>query len=205
MSHAFRALPRRVVLAGGLALPFLGKAAWAAPRSLTFAVFRNGAKIGEHRVSFTSDGDALTATTDAVMTVKLGPVPVFRYHHHAVERRNGASFVSLVTSTDSNGKKEAVTAEKTAGGIVIQCPAGRITAPATANPMTHWNPAIFSGTPLFNPQTGKLVKVRVTKAGPGHWAIRGEAEIDDYYDGDGAWSGLKGKLDDGSSVEYRRV
>jgi len=36
-------------------------------------------------------------------------------------------------------------------------------------------------------------------------AIRGEAEIDDFYDEAGAWQSLTGKLDDGSKVEYRRV
>jgi hypothetical protein len=199
------ALPRRAVLAGGLVLPFLGTAALAAPRALTFAVFRNGTKIGEHHVSFSGDENSLTATTDATMTVKIGPVPVFKYKHHAVEKRVDGAFASLVTATDSNGKGERVSAEKAGGAIRISCPSGTIVAPVAANPITHWNSQIFSGAPLFNPQNGKLLKVTTRKIEPGHWAIRGETEIDDYYDASGAWLSLKGKLDDGSQVEYRRI
>jgi len=199
------AVSRRAVLAGGLILPLAPRLAMAAPKSLTFAVFRNGSKIGEHHVAFSGEGAALTATTEAVMTVKIGPVPVFRYHHHALERRNDGVFASLETATTTNGKEERVVAERTAGGIRVDCPSGKTMLTADTNPMNHWNEKIFSGAPLFNPQTGKILKVRVTRVAPNHVAIRGEAEIDDFYDEAGAWQSLTGKLDDGSKVEYRRV
>ena len=204
MPPTSHALPRRAILVGGLMLPLMPRLALAAPRALTFAVFRNNAQIGEHHVSFSGDDSALVATTEAVMTVKLGPVPVFKYRHNAVERRSDGGFVSLETRTNSNGKAEKVVAEKAGGVIRISCPSGQVTAPAVANPMTHWNPKIFAG-PLFNPQNGKMLKISATKAGPGRVMIRGEAEIDDLYDDAGNWSGLKGKLDDGSTVEYKRI
>ena len=95
-------------------------------------------------------------------------------------------------------------AERTGGGIRVDCPSGKTTLSADTNPMNHWNQQIFAG-PLFNPQTGKLMKVRTARVAPGHWTIRGEAEIDDFYDESGAWQSLTGKLDDGSKVEYRRI
>lgn len=198
-------LSRRAILAGGLVLPLVPGLVRAAPRNLTFAVYRNGAKIGEHYINFTGDGPTLTATTDAVMTVKIGPVPVYKYHHHAVEHRTDGAFASLETSTNSNGKAEHVEAERTGAGVRIDCSYGKATLAADANPMTHWNPQVFGGPPLFNPQTGKILKVRTAKLTPGHVTIRGEAEIDDFYDEAGAWQSLTGKLDDGSHMEYRRV
>jgi hypothetical protein len=202
MPRTIPALPRRTILAAGLILPLAPVLAQAAPRSLNFAVFRNGTRIGEHRVSFSGDGDSLTATADATLTVKLGPVPVFRYRHHAVEKRAGGEFVSLVTSTDSNGKGEKVEAEKDGAVVRISGSGGEVTAPGAANPFTHWNPAVFTG-PLFNPQTGKLLKARATRISAGHWQLRGDTEIDDWYDDTGAWLALKGKLDD--TIEYRRI
>ncbi|HZZ30413.1 MAG TPA: DUF6134 family protein [Phenylobacterium sp.] len=199
------ALSRRLILAGGLILPLAPGLVLAASRNLTFAVFRNGSKIGEHQVSFAGDGPALTATTDALMTVKLGPVPVFKYHHHAVETRADGVFASLETSTSSNGKAERVEAERTGAGVHVDCTYGKALLAADANPLTHWNPQIFGGPPLFNPQTGKILKVRTAKVTANHVTIRGEAEIDDFYDDAGAWQSLTGKLDDGSHVEYRRV
>lgn len=198
-------LDRRAVLACGLILPLAPSLVRAASRTLTFAVFRNGTKIGEHHVVFSGEGGALTAVTDATMTVKIGPVPVFKYHHHALEKRNDGVFASLETSTVTNGKDERVAAERTGGGIRVDCTYGKTTLSPDANPMTHWNPQIFGGPPLFNPQTGKILKVRTVKVAPNHVTIRGEAEIDDFYDDGGAWQALTGKLDDGSKVEYRRV
>ena len=91
------------------------------------------------------------------------------------------------------------------GGVIrIDGTSGKLTAPPGSNPITHWNPAIFPG-PMFDPQNGKMMKVKTTKAGAGHWQIRGQTEIDDYYDDAGNWQALKGKLDDGSMVEYRRL
>jgi hypothetical protein len=201
-----RTLPsRRGILAAGLILPLAPGLVRAAPRNLTFAVFRNGTKIGEHHVSFSGEGATLVATTDATMTVKIGPVPVFKYHHRALEKRNEGQFASLETSTVTNGKNEHVTAERTGGGVRVDCTYGRTTLSPESNPMTHWNPQIFGGPPLFNPQTGKILNVRTAKVTPGHVTIRGEAEIDDFYDEAGAWQALTGKLDDGSKVEYHRV
>lgn len=200
------ALSRRAILAGGLILPFAPRLVLAAPPSLTFAVFRNGSKIGEHHVAFAGDGDAFTATTDAVMTVKLGPVPVFRYHHHAIEHRRDGAFAAMETITTTNGKQERVVCERTGGGIRMDCSYGKTTLRADTQPLNHWDQRIFVGAPpVFNPQTGKVMKVRTAKAGPGHFTIRGETEIDDFYDDGGAWRSLTGKLDDASKVEYRRI
>ena len=198
-------MPRRAFLAGGLILPLMPRLALAAPKNLSFAVFRNGSHIGEHHVNFAGDEASLTATTDATMLVKIGPVPVFRYHHHAVEKHAGGVFASMETTTTTNGKEEHVICERSTGGVHMDCTYGKTVLSADTNPMNHWNEQIFSGGPLFNPQTGKILKVRVAKVAPNHVTIRGETEIDDFYDEAGAWQSLTGKLDDGSKVEYRRV
>jgi hypothetical protein len=197
-------LTRRAILAGGLILPLAPGLAMAAPRALTFAVFRNGAHIGEQHMSFAGDGASVTATTDVAMLVKIGPVPVFRYHHQAVEKRSNGAFASLETSTVTNGKNEHVVAEKTGAGISVECPSGKTMLAADANPMTHWNPQIFSG-PLFHPQTGKMLKVKTARLAPGHVTIRGEVDMDDFYDDAGTWLSAKAKADDGSAIEYRRI
>ena len=197
-------LTRRAALAGGLILPLAPGLAMAAPKALNFAVFRNGAHIGEQHMSFAGDGGNIAVTTDVVMLVKVGPVPLFKYRHQAVEKRVGGAFASLETSTVTNGKNEHVVAEKTAAGISVQCPSGKAMLAADANPMTHWNPQIFSG-PLFNPQTGKMLKVKATRVTPGHVTVRGEVDMDDFYDDAGTWLAAKAKGDDGSAIEYRRI
>ncbi|MFT4936636.1 MAG: hypothetical protein ACI9LT_003355 [Pseudoalteromonas distincta] len=214
-----RTLSRRGLLAGGLGALAAPAAFAAAPANgrLAFAVYRGKDKVGEHVMRFASAGGGLSVSTEVEMLVKLGPVPIFRYAHTATERWRGDSFASLTTRTETNGKVEQVRAEATAGGVAIEGPGGRLTAPASAAPLTHWNTAAFD-RPLFNPQLGKLMRIRAARAGQDsvqlangqsisatRWTLRGEAEIDNWYDSAGAWAGLRGKLEDGSTMIYRRL
>ena len=214
------ALPRRAFLVGGLALAGLpGLALAAAPRSgrLVFQVSRNGAVVGEHRMTFDGSSASPTVTTEVEMTVKLGPVPVFRYRHTAKERWSGGRFASLETRTDANGRARTVVARRTDAGVLIEAGRDRIAAPADAAPLTHWNTSAFAD-PLFNPQEGKLLRINARRIGTEkfpradgaqvsamRWSLRGEAEIDNWYDASGVWTGLRGKLPDGSTMEYRRL
>ncbi|MBI1199755.1 MAG: hypothetical protein GC203_18000 [Phenylobacterium sp.] len=197
-------MARRELIAGAAGLVMAPGAALAAPNRLAFQVFRNGTRVGDHQITFTGDDAARTVTTDVTMVVKLGPVPVFKYRHKAVERWAGGKWASVETSTNSNGKMQTVSAQAMGGYVQIDGPAGSIRGPADAVPLSHWNQASF-GHPLFNQQEGKMLKVRCSQVAAGHWAIRGETEIDDFYDAKGDWMALKGKLDDGSTMEYRRV
>ena len=198
-------IARRSLLAVGLAL--IAAPAWPAEpagRRLGFAVFRNGAHVGEHHMAFAGDAAAPVATTEVEMAVKLGPIVAYRYRHHAVERWTGGRFSSLETTTDANGRAQRVSARRGASGVAIETGKNRLVGPSDASPLTHWNPVAFAG-PLFNPQEGKMLKVAATRTSARQWSVRGEAEIDDFYDAEGVWSGLKGRLKDGSTMEYRRL
>ena len=191
----------------------------AAPtsRRLVFAVFRNGARIGEHRMSIVHQADGVSASSDVLLVVKVGPVPVYRYAHRAVEQWRAGRFTSLETSTNGGGKIQRVSARRTDAGVVIETAKGQTTAPAGAAPLTHWNAAVLDG-PLFNPQDGKIVRVTARRSGreavkladgrsieSTRWSLRGDTQIDNWYDEADTWAALRGKLPDGSMMEYRRL
>lgn len=191
----------------------------AAPtsRRLAFAVFRNDARIGEHRMSIVRQADGVSASSDVSMVVRVGPVPVYRYTHRAVEQWRAGRFVSLETSTNGGGKIQRVSARRTDAGVMIETGKGRVTAPAGAAPLTHWNAAVLGG-PLFNPQDGKILAITARRAGreavkladgrsieSTRWSLRGETQIDNWYDEAETWAALRGKLPDGSTMEYRRL
>ena len=195
---------RRELILGGLGLALTPGAALAVPGRLAFQVFRNGTKVGEHLIVFTGDDKARTVTTNVAMTVKVGPVPVYKYKHSAVEKWADGKWLSVDATTDGNGKVTKASARAMPGFVQITGPTGASRGPADALPFSHWNQASF-GKPLFNQQEGKMLKVRCTQVAPGHWSVRGEAEIDDFYDASGNWTALRGKLEDGSKMEYKRI
>ena len=195
---------RRELILGGVGLALAPGAALAVPSRLAFQVYRNGAKVGEHIMTFTGDDTARTISTNVAMTVKVGPVPVYKYKHTATEKWVAGKWASIDTTTNGNGKLTKASARAMGSYVQITGPDGSQRAPADAVPLSHWNQANFS-KPLFNQQEGKLLKVRCTQVAPGHWSIRGETEIDNFYDASGNWLALKGKLEDGSKLEYKRV
>ena len=212
------AVSRRALMAMGVVLlaPAEGLAA-PTSRRLVFAVFRNGARIGEHRMTIVGQADGVTASSDVSLVVKVGPVPVYRYTHRAVEQWRAGRFASLETSTNGGGKIQRVSARRTAAGVMIETGKGQVTAPAGAAPLTHWNVAVLDG-PLFNPQDGKMLAITARRSGreavkladgrsieSTRWSLRGDTQIDNWYDEADTWAALRGKLPDGSMMEYRRL
>lgn len=187
------------------------------PPSLVFAAYRNGRRIGEHRLAFETAGQDVTVRVRAEMAVKVGPVTVFRYLHEVVEAWRGGRFESLDSRTNSSGKREAVNARRTGSGVLIRVGEARTLAPEGTIPLTHWNTQVRRA-PLFNPQTGQVLKLSVRPRGTETLvlsdgrAVRaervsftGDAQIDNWYDEAGVWTALRGRLDDGSTMEYRRL
>lgn len=218
-------MTRRMLAAGPLALAagvgtaVEGAEALSAPPGgrIRFDVRRNGQAIGRELVQFHQNADALVVRIEVEMVVKLGPVTLFNYRHESTERWQGARFDSLESHTVSNGAHEQVQARRTDAGVAINATKRQLTAPATASPLTHWNPAVFAG-PLFNPQTGALLKLNVARGAESglelvggrkiaakRISVTGDVEITDWYDQIGVWAALKAKARDGSIIEFRRA
>ena len=211
---------RRTLLGVALAaapLRLLAQALPAGRAPIAFEVWRNGQKIGAHSVSFQGDEQDFVVAIDAHMLVKIGFIPVFRYHHQGRETWRGGQFQRLETQTTTNGHVEPLTAQRTAAGVSISGGKVRaLTAPAGAHPLTHWNAAVLDG-PLFNPQTGALVHDQVARTPDAsvkladgrsvqatRYTLTGQADIVDWYDAGGCWTALRGKAPDGSYIDYRR-
>ena len=206
---------RRAVLAAAVLFASGARASPTLDSRLRFAVFRNGAHVGEHNVAFSNAEGGLKATSAVAMTFRLGPIPIYRYEHHAVEHWRDGRFERLETTTLSNGKSERVTAVHGDQGLRIETAEGVVPAPDAAAPLTHWN-AEAMRTPLFNPQTGKMLRVSCVRhsgdrlpapfsGAATRWTVSGDAQIEDWYDEDGVWSALRGRLPDQSILEYRRT
>ncbi|MGH6957410.1 MAG: DUF6134 family protein, partial [Caulobacteraceae bacterium] len=104
----------------GVAAPALARADVRQPPALAFAALRNGQRIGEQSMSFDYRGQDLTVVTSVEMAVKLGPIVLYRYRHHAIERWSGGHFSDIETQTDQDGRKVRVSARRVSSGVAIR-------------------------------------------------------------------------------------
>jgi hypothetical protein len=184
---------------------------------LAFAAWRNGRKIGEHRLSFVQAGEDLTVRTEVALSVGLGPITVYRYAHHATEHWRAGRFMGLESRTDATDNSIRVVVTRSDRGLAVDSSkAGKLVLSADAAPLTHWNMPMIR-PPLFNPQDGKPAKLSASRreetftpaGGKPQRATRivlaGEMGVDDWYDASGQWIALRAKAKDGSVIDYRRT
>jgi hypothetical protein len=214
------ALTRRTLLAGGLALIPTANA-WAqasAPstRRIAFDVWRNGQMIGAHTVDIDGDEADLKVRTSVDLLVRFGPIPVLHYNFQSHEIWRDGKFSALTSDAQTNGRRDQVRATVNGSGVTIQTARGHThTAPADALPLSHWNQHALRN-PLFNPQTGAMLREHIARQDgetlrlPDGRSVQttkitlvGDTEIIDWYDATGAWVALRGRLKDGSYLDYR--
>ena len=221
-------LDRRTLITGAftaaslsaISAPRLALAAPPANANLHFNVLRNNKPFGQYSVAFRTEGDALTVTTDVAMMMRISGLTVFDYNHHCEEVWRNGRFMQM-TSRSARDREaslaETVSAVRTNFDIRITTKKGVLSAPPAANPYTHWNQAVLTG-PLFNPQDGLILDLAAQPLGrdgvslangsrliASHWAMRGSQTVDEWYDDQGVWAGLKALFPDKSVIEYRRA
>jgi hypothetical protein len=211
-------IARRAVLAGVASLVATRRAVAALPvpegNHLAFEIVREGSVIGSHTMMFQPAGDRLTVEIAADIVVSFGPIVLFRYRHRAIERWENGRVMSLEAETNDDGTKDRARIWRDGERLIVEGSAGpRYIAPPAASPATHWNRAMLDG-PLINTQDGKLLRPTVKPLGvtnelPGcpraasGFALRGDADLDTWYDTAPRWVGLLFKGRDGTDIRYR--
>jgi hypothetical protein len=214
---------RRTLITGALSAAALPRVASARPLPSTnvhFNIFRNGKPFGQYNVAFASSGDFLTVTSDAAMSMQVAGLTVFDYRHHCEEVWRGGQFMQLQSRTVRDrqaDQAQTVNATRANFDIHMTTNKGPLSAPLSANPLTHWNMAVLGG-PVFNPQDGLMLDLTArpvgrsavglangTQLNASHWTLRGSQTLDEWYDDSGVWAGLRALFPDQSVIEYRRT
>lgn len=214
-------LDRRKLITGALgaaALPGLALASAPASGKLNFAITRQGKPFGQYVMTFVRNGDSLKITTDAAMAYRFAGITTFDYHHHCEEIWVRGQFIELHSRSIRDGHvTDTISAIRSDNQVIVNTAAGRLAIPGPASPLTHWNNTVLTG-PLFNPQDGVPLQLtgrnvgrdQFPTAGGGkitadHWMLRGDQQIDEWYDDAGVWAGLRAVFPDKSIVEYHRI
>lgn len=197
------ALPRRAVLAGGLAgglVAALPRRALAAGGERRFEVLRDGDPIGEQVTSVARDGEALEVSVRVRILVKVLGIGAYRYELDRRERWEGGALVSLDGETNDDGERQVARVRREGGRLVSSGSwSGEI--PEGAATTTYWTPEFLERGTWISTQTGRPLAVSVAQAGsaeiPGpdgpltarRWQVSGDIDLALFYDDRGEWMG----------------
>jgi Protein of unknown function (DUF2878)/Family of unknown function (DUF6134) len=193
----------------------------ASAREWNFDVFLDQKRIGEHRFVLREGGTQRELTSDATFNVKFLFFDAYRYRHEAREIWEGDCVERLEASTDDNGERLAVTAQREAASFVVTTDKGvnALDAPQSCvQTFAYWNPLILDAQRLLNPQTGEYQSVRVQPMGreildgiaveryrlTGTDGIAPPLQIDLWYATTREWMALESRTPDGRRLRYVR-
>jgi hypothetical protein len=187
----------------GLLLPSAAGAAVPVPDgfpplgTVTYDIWREGAKVGTHSVDFRREGDRLIVHTRIRIEVTLLFLTLYRFDHDAVEDWVDGKLVRYVARTDDNGTRRNVLLVRVGKELQGSYNAERLLLPGDLIPGSLWNPATVDQTRLIEPTKGQIRTVTVLDRGPEriksgsrtvpahHYSITGDLLREVWYGGDG--------------------
>jgi hypothetical protein len=168
-------------------------------------------------LEFARHGGDVRVSIAIDFAVRFLGVTAFRYTHRNTETWRRDRLVTIDSTTDNNGSPLAVKARSNGGGIAVDgTQSGPYVAPPEAISTSYWHGAFLRGQKI-DTQGGKLLVTTLQRIGEEtvpvagrpvpttRWRIEGDLTLDIWYDGTGAWSGLRFARSDGSVIAYTRT
>ncbi len=214
-------ISRRTLVSATAAIPLVNTAAQAVPvpkpGKIGFRLLRDKDVIGSHWLTFTQQDNLLTVAVSIDILVKFGPIPVYRYAHRATERWTGDRFDAIESTTNKDGTKLWMRAERGPQGVKVEgSQTAAYIAPPMALPTTYWNQAMLQGQ-VINSEDGQLFNVSAqamaeenvrladgTRIRAQHWRLAGDLRLDLWYDAEGEWARLLFDKD-GTTIVYEKL
>lgn len=180
---------------------------------IAYKVLRKGKDFGSHSVTFSTDGDTLTAKTNVKLKAGLGPITVFSYTLNATETWKDGHLVKLSGEVDDDGTEGSVTAEASGETLTVNGTVFQGEAPAGILPASHWNFGQTQASKLLSTEDGEILDVAVTEKGRETITVGGadieatrylmdsDIDVDLWYDDEGRWVKLAFEAR-GQQIEY---
>ena len=192
--------------------PRVELAAFPQPGKLTYAVIRDGDKIGSQIVEFQRNGDQLLVLTSVKIEVTLLGITIYRFVHRSEEEWKGGELARLTSNTDDDGDKRVVDLRLVDGklkgaynGQAKEFPVGMI-------PATFWHPDSMKQTKLLDQVKARPRQITVKDLGSEtitaqgkkiearHFSVSGQIKREIWYGPDGRLEKLAFEGKDGSEI-----
>lgn len=201
-------MDRRRVMFGAAALAVAPSLAFGLADQRRFRLIRKGSDIGSHTVTAQRQGAALAVTIEIAIAVKVLGFTVYRYTHRNDELWVDGALQQLSTTTDDDGAAFSVSVQRAGAGFEINGTDYSGPAPAEIAPTSYWNYKNLEKPQWVDTQGGKLLSITAASstAGDGREkrAIRGDFDVDLYYDSGREWRGLDFRVD-GEVIRYEET
>lgn len=204
-----------VVIAALAVLLGIGAAQAAEVETRDFEVFRNGERIGHHRVEIARQGERSVVNVDINLRVTFGPLTLYRYVHQSREEWQGSRLVSLISSTDNDGSEEKLRAVAEGDGLKVNGTRFTGMLPADTMPTSYWRDDFVRRITIMDSQNGRVLNLQVHPESfemasaarddipMRRFHLTGDIDLTLWYDRNGQWMKSAFRAKDGSQVEYR--
>ena len=192
-------------------------AAATVPNGWNFRVLLDGREVGRHQFTLEDAGPELRLRSEAQFEARMLFISLYSYVHEAVESWQGDCLQSLESRTETNGKRQTVSATTRAGRLTVTRPKGRDEHDGCVMSFAYWNPGILKARQLLNSQTGELMPVTITEQGLETITVRGrplaamrhrisaeQVQIDLWY-ADQQWIALEALAPGGRRLRYELI
>lgn len=133
---------------------------------MVFSVWRSGAEIGQHRVSFARENGALVVRSLFDIVVKLLGIPVYRYKYQSQETWRDGRLARLASVIDDNGTQSSVEALAQDDKLAVTGPEAHGLVPLPILPSTHWDAEVITADRMLNTLSGKVDEIKLVPLGP---------------------------------------
>ena len=128
-----------------------------------FEIYRNGKKIGFHKLHFKKIDKKIIVNTKIEMVVKLGFIPIFKYFYDGEETWIENNFVKATSFTRKNSRKFQFTAIKHGSKIQIESRGKKFFVDGDNLITSYWNQNWINKKMLIDSQHGKKRFIDVKK------------------------------------------
>ncbi len=182
-------------------------------QGLDFTAYRNGSRLGFHRIDFAEEGKRLIVDVEIAFDVKLAFIPLYGYRHRNREVWEDGRLLSMSTETDDNGTDYRVEVVRDGNRLLADGVDGRLELPGDTLTTSYWNETAMADGVWLDTQRGQLVRSDVTRKPAEVVRVEGaDVEATPYelagditctlWYRDGRWVKLRFLGEDSSVIDY---
>lgn len=150
-------------------------------RQMAYDVWRNDKVIGSYILTFIPQGKKLQVMVDWDIKIKGIFFTLYRSEHHSEEIWEGKQLISLISSSNDNGKQRQFSLRQNNKIAEIIFKDNTITIPSGLFPTSLWHPDTIKQMALLDTVKGKIRQVKIEYQGTETILIAGHSFSTKHY------------------------